>query len=415
MKVVKTYLFALLFVLPYLFVVSCSENEENPIPNPPDPEQKGYFDIWVSIGGTSGMGSQHTQLVKGVTNLKQEQNIDFKGSGTDVTAKLYQGAIIKGQYYYQIPKEKYRFGKYRIKDGNIEIVKEFPFQNNTLKERRYTHAWIDENTLVLIGSNGPSSKILWIKIDTKEMTILAEGELALPVPPEGDKFNTSGIANYRKDGKILYAYLYNKSKTHFFVAFIDPKTMGVDKVIEENRVEFMAGTAYGELLQHKTFFNEKGDYYIACNSLLKDATSRTQQRGNIVRIKKGTMEFDKSYLGHNYPQGKLITVDYLKNDKALLYIQDPEYTGAGEWGKNFNCYYAVLDLNTDKRTALNLPFSEGTFSQRSIVFNNKAYIGTNPEKEQPAVYVYDLDSEELTKGLTITEGYSFDRIVRIED
>lgn len=415
MKTLKNYLFVLLLGLIGLTTFSCSEDDDTPTNSKEEVLKPSHFDIWVSIGGTSGMSKENTQLVKGINSLEAGTEIDFKGTGTDVTAKMYQHSIIKGKFYYQIPKEKDRFGKYQILNGEVKVVKELMFENNTLKDRRYTHAWTNDHTLVLMGSNGPSSKILWIKIDTDKMEILGEGELDLPTPPEGDKFNTSGIANYREDGKILYAYLYNYSKVHFFVAFIDAETMKVEKNVEEKRAPFMAGTAYGELLQRKTFFDKNGNYYIACNNYIAGAPKKTQQYGSIVRINKGEDDFDKSYKGYNYTKGKIVTVDCLNNGKVLLYIQDPEHTGANAWGSAFNCYYAVLDLASDKLTALDLPYCEGTFSQRSIVKGSKAYIGVNPEKENPCVYIYDIATGELEKGLDIADGYSFDRIVDIED
>ena len=421
MKTIKNYLFVLLVALTSIFAVSCSEDSS--LDKKVDPLKDKHFDVWVTIGGSGGMGSEDAQLVQGINSLEAQDEIDFQGTGTDVTAKLYQESIIKGKYYYQVPKENDRFGKYQVVNGEIKVIKEFKFENITLKARKYTHAWINDRTLVLIASNGvkensetgDESKVFWIKVDTEEMKILGEGELILPKVPEGDRYSTSGIANYREDGKIMYAYLHNYSKTHFFVAFVDAETMKVEgEVAEEKRAEFMAGTAYGELLQRKTFFDEKGDYYIACNSLLDGHTSRTQQRGTLVRIKKGEKNFDQSYKGFNFDHGKLVTVDYLNNEKVLLYIQDPEVTGA-DWGKNFNCYYAVLDLASDKLTKLDLPYSAGTFSQRSIVMGDKAYIGVNPEEGSPAVYVYDIETGAMEKGLTIQEGYSFDRIVNLHD
>ncbi len=417
MKIFKFYAWMLLFASACFSFTSCSENNE-PTPDPIPQEVEAHFDIWVSIGGNSGMGSDNTQLVKGVKSLGDEERIDFKNSGADVTAKLYQESIIKGKYYYQIPKEKDRFGKYQIVDNKIVTIAEFPFTTNTLKDRRYTHAWIDNKTLVLIGSNGASDKVLWIKVDTEAMRIVGEGILDLPAPPQGDKYNTSGIANYR-DGEILYAFVYSKTN-NVRVAFINASDMKTEKTIIEDRAQFMAGTAYGELLQRKTFFTPNGDYYIACNTVLDGASSTTQQRGTLLRIKKGTTDFDKTYKGYNYPKGKIVTVDYLTQNKVLLYIQDPEYTGAAGWGSDFNCYYSILDLDTDavvelKYNGSKLPYNSGTFSQRSVVLGDKAYIGINPKDSDPCVYIYDIKTGTISKGLTITKGYSFDRIVALLD
>ncbi|MDR1200708.1 MAG: hypothetical protein LBL58_03625 [Tannerellaceae bacterium] len=434
MKTINFYVWTLFIALASFTFTSCSGDDDveptpTPTPGPdvptpdPDPEPKPelttHFDIWVSLGSNSGMNSDNTQLVQSVDSLTEQEPINFKNSGADITALMYQEAIIKGKYYYQVPKSKDRIGKYQIVNDEVVTIAEFPFTGNTLKDRRYTHAWIDDKTLVLIGSNGDSNKILWIKVDTETMTNLAEGELDLPEPPKGDKFNTSGIAAYR-DGQILYSFIYSKTTTHFYTAFINANDMTTESVVKEDRAEMMAGTAYGELLQNKTFFTPKGDYYIACNSVLAGATSTTQQYGTLLRIKKGENNFDASYKGYNYPNGKLVTVDCLSNDKALLYIQDPDHTGAPAWGNDYNCYYAILDLNTDaieeiKYNGTVLPYSTGTFSQRSVVLDGKAYIGVNPKNEQPCVYIYDIETGDVTKGLTITTGYEFDRITIMDN
>ena len=381
MKAIKCYAWALIMALTAAVFTACSDDDPKPTPKP-DPTQKAHFDLWVAVGEEGGMASTAQLLVKSTQSLDAQTQLDFKGSGVDVTKKLYQETIIRGKYYYQIPQEKDRFGK-------------------------------------LIGSNGKSDKILWIKIDTENMTILGEGELDLPAPPDKDKFNTSGIANYR-DGKILYAFTYSNERSYFQLAFINAADMKTEKVVKETRAEFMAGTAYGELLQHKSFFTPNGDYYLACNSVNAGAKSSTQQHGALLRIKKGATEFDKSYRGYNHPKGKIVTADCLSPTKALLYIQDPEHTGAKGWGADYNCYYAILDLTTDQLTEIqyngtNLPFSSGTFSQRSLVLGNKAYIGVNPKDAPTCIYIYDIPSGQVTKGMTIAKGYHFERIVGIEE
>ena len=80
----------------------------------------------------------------------------------------------------------------------------------------------------------------------------------------------------------------------------------------------------------------------------------------------------------------------------------------------------MLDLTTDEVTEFKyngtvLPYSSGTFSQRSFVLNGKAYIGVNPENSAPVIYIYNVNSGKMDKGLTIKEGYEFNRIVYITD
>lgn len=437
MKTSKFYAYALTFLLSSAFMVSCSDDDKNELDPTKGNEtekivEKKHFDIWVSLGGTSGMGKSKTQLVMNVNSLEeQEKAIDFKGVAADVTAMLNQESIINGKYYYQVPKNTGRIGKYQISNKKATTIKEIAFSKNTFLDRRYSHAWIDDTTFVIAAASGDKKQVIWTKINAENLTITAEGTLNLPALPEGGKFSTSGLLSYRKaDKKLIYLYTDKNKKAakQFFYAFINPATMEVEKTGLENRAEEMAGTAYGELLQHKTFFDDKGNFYLACSSQLQDAApsvstdkdrKSTEKYGSLLRIKKGESSFDKTYVGfskgENDRKGKIVTVDYLGNDEALLYIQDPEYTKAPGWGANYNCYYAVLDLKTDKLEVLDLPFSEGTFSQRSLVEGDKAYIGVNPEKTAPCVYIYDIKSKKLTKGLSITEGYSFDRIVSITE
>ncbi|MCD7977829.1 MAG: DUF4374 domain-containing protein [Tannerellaceae bacterium] len=420
MKKMKFYLWAFLMVFATLSFVACSDDDPDPgkpdNPDKPDAQVTTHFDLWVSMGGGS-MTSSDAYLVRSVTDLTQGE-IDFINEGVDVTELLHRETIVKGKYYYQIRADGTRFGKYRILENEIEVVAEFPF--TTLKDRRHTHAWLDDKILVLIGSNGDSSKVLWVKVDTESMTIIGEGELDLPAPDADAKetFSTSGIAVYRKaDGMILYSYLYNptSSRNHFYMAFIDPADMSTKKIVKEERASFMAGTAFGELLQEKSFFTSNGDYYLACSNPLPDATSSTQQSGTLLRIKSGAMEFDPDFAIDT--DSKIVVASNLDDSKALIYFQDPVVTGAPNWGSFFNCYYAILDLKNGAIPQIinGLPFCSGTFSQRSVIIDNKAYIGVYPETEEPAVYIYDIASGNLEKGLTIRQGYAFERILVLED
>lgn len=391
-------------------------------PDTPDqPEASTYhFDVWVTVGATGGMGSTDAVLVKSLDSLTAQPTVNFKNDGVDVTATMKEETVYKGKYYYQVPASADRFSKYQIVGNKLEVIAEQPFVKNTFKDRRYTHAWVEDNTLVIMAANGSADKVIWTKLNAEDMTILDEGELSLVVP-EGDKFSTSGLARYRKsDDRIVYFYQHKKETKNFYAAFINVKDMSVEAEVKEDRAEMMAGTAYGELLQDKMFFDENEDLYLACNNVIPGAPSTTQQYGRLLRVKKDALDFDKSYVGFNYETGKIITASFLTEGKALLYIMDPAYTGSDKWSNGYNSYYAIVDLKSDARSEIqyegtHLPYSSGNFSQRSIVVDGKAYIGTNPEKEEPCVYIYDVKTGHVEKGLTITEGYGFDRITVIDN
>lgn len=416
----------LLILLSITFLTACDSETPKPSPTPePQPMEGKHFDLWIPIAGNAGMRETNC-VVKRVASL-DEGVVDIKGTGVDLSEKLFPHTIIKDGYYYQISKEK-RFGKYKISENRLETVKEIPF--TTLKERRYTHTWLDDKTLVLMGANGSSDKILWIKIDAETMRILSEGALDLPAPnPDTEHFNTSGLAAYRKsDNTILYSFNYKSSKKRFknmrgefYMAFINPSDMAVKEVVSENRAEFMASTAYGELRQDKSFFDENDNYYIACNSVLPGEGTNTAQHGALLRVNNGTMEFDKSFNGYNRSRGKIITVNYLNNGKAILYMQDPEYTTQNRvWSSKTNpyvFYWLVVDLNSGSIVDLKdeIPFSNGNFSQLAVIVGNKAYLGVNPENAAACFYIYDIPTGKVTKGLSLAEGYKLDRVVLMKD
>ncbi|MBN1988420.1 MAG: hypothetical protein JW783_03375 [Bacteroidales bacterium] len=415
-------LYALMFALSLFFFSSCDKDDVTPIPDPIDPVAM-HFDVWTPIGGNAGMGTGD-YIVKGVESLESGQ-LDFNGSGVDLSQKLFPHAIIRGKYYYVVSKDG-RFGRYQITSNQLVIESEIPF--TALKERRHCHAWLSDNVLLLMGANGDSDKILWVKLDVEKMEVVAQGELALPAPPAGQIFNTSGMVAFRKaDNTILYSFVYKKSKTagteptpEFYMAFINSSDMSVTKTVSEARAEMMASTAYGELRQDKAFFDENGDYYIACNSVLPGEGTTTAQRGALLRVKAGAMDFDKGYNAYTKERGKIVTMTYMDNGKAILYMQDPLYTtGSTVWSSTNNpfvFYWIVADLNTQTITELkDIPFSNGNFSQLAVVAGDKVYIGANPKDSQSCIYVYNTTTGGIVKGMTLAEGFTLDRLVQIKD
>ncbi len=423
---------------------ACSDSEDDGPDGDWEEIDDVHFDIWTSTGGTSGMGSTATILVRSVNSLEDGAEIDCAGSNSHVVSdKINEEVIIHDDEYYQINViNSGKNSKFKI-DNRQGVVFEVshPMGTNSFKERSYTHAWInDDDVLVVMASNGAGDEILWSKYDEDTMRPIAEGSLNLGAltTPEGSEFkyfSTSGLLRYRKsDNRLLYFFQKKNgtgrkgvSDNKIYMAVIDPKTMTVEEWDADDRAGQIAGSAYGELLQNKMFFDGQGNLYVACNTQIPGSEKSTCQYGRLVRVKRGEKKIDRSYLGASGMESKLVTVDYLGNGKALLYLQDPKHTGCSEdnklaagWGEKYNCYYALLDLNTDKMTEFvcdgkKLPYSMGTFSQRSLVLNGKAYLGTNPQNSAPTIYVYDIHTDKTVVGCTIKEGVDFSRIVYVEN
>ena len=394
------------------------------VPIDPIPDVARHFDLTVTVGKQGGMGRDVTTIMQTRQSLTEGEVVDFKGVGAEINADYTMEAIYKGKYYYQVPVSSDRFVKLQFKDNKMEVVKQRPFKENTYKARNYTHAWLNDNTLLIISTDGEHKQVIWTKLNTDDMTIISEGTLNINVAEGYNVLTTSGVAAYRKsDNKVFYFY-YNKKETSgsskttnepfFRIAVIDPETMAVEQEIINKEAAQMTPSAYGELLQNAIFFDEGDNMYVsAFNTVSK------KNIGCLLRIKKGEFDFEAGYNGFPGAMGKLLTIQYMGNGKALAYSGD---NAVGTSIDAYAYYYSIVDLYNKTVTPLAyngtaIPYSSGSFSQRTAVDRaaGKAYIGVNTETAQPQIYVYNIKSGEVTEGLKVAEGYYFEQIRLIED
>jgi hypothetical protein len=399
---------------------SCSkdDNDSQPAEEPTTPY---HYDLTVSIGNHGGMGQdKQGHLTMSLTALNDVlKTVDFEGQGSEISDYTME-AICKGKYMYQVPVSADRFSKLQFKNNKIEVVQEQKFKDNTYSPRNYTHAWINDNTLVIMASDGDNKEIIWTKLNTDNMTIIGEGKLAIPAKEGYTVLTTSGLLTYRKsDNKLFYFYYWKTQKRkgvvepNFHIAVVDPETMAVEKDITNSEGEQMQGSAYGELLQSTIFFDNDDNLYLSAFNEVDG-----KNIGRLLRIKNGETNFEAGYNAFPNAKGKLLTVQYLGGSKVLAYSGDAaEGTNIGSMAY----YYSIIDINTKTSTRLayngtDIPYSSGSFSQRSV-FNskeNKAYFGVNTSNEQ-AIYIYDVATEKVTKGLSLANGYYFDLIRVFED
>lgn len=385
-----------------------------------------HFDLFLTVGKHGGMSSKNTTVVNSVNKLTADMGtITITGEGTELNEYSME-SISKGKYYYQVPSSNDRFVKYQIKDNKVVSVAERPFKANTYKVRAYSHAWLDDNTLVIMSSNG-SENIYWTKLNTNDMSIIAEGQLDIPVPEGYDKFTTAGILSYRQaDNKLFYFY-YGKTDSsspmgatnepYFRTAVIDAESMAVEQegILAPIESE-MAGSAYGELLQDFTMYDDAGNLYLA--AFYEDENK--YRTGYLMRINAGETSFDPTFDAYNVAGSKILTTQYLGDNKALLYVSDDD-NGNGTSIQSISYYYVIVDLVTGAKERLSyngkeIGLSGGSFSQRSVVFNGKAYIGVSTDDDENSViYIYDVKTGTVEKGAEVAGGFYFDMIRVIEN
>lgn len=420
MRKIKFLLISFMALFIAFGMTSCSSEDEPDQPDDPTVIQDYHFDLWVALDRHGGMGRDVQTLVRSVNSLEAGQpEITFQGTGTEVNSILSLETILKGAYYYQVPVSGDRFAKYIIKDNKVEVVKERRFQTNTYATRKYTHAWINDNTLVIMAATGDATKIVWTKLNADDMTIISEGTLDVPMPEGGELFTTSGILNYRaSDNKLFYFYFAKQSGrrgkrvTPMMTAVINPATMAV----ESNTPCFldceMVGTAYGELLQTTIFIDGNNNLYIAC--VTDDADGK--EYSHLLKIPANSTSFDQSYDGFT-AGGKLISVMYVGDNKVVAYARDD---AAGTDIDSFSHYYTVIDVVSKTSTPITyngqrLAYSSGRFSSRMAYVNHKAYVGVDTEGQKPQIYIYDVEKNQTALGATMASGYYFEQIRVVED
>ncbi|MDD2436954.1 MAG: hypothetical protein PHG27_02450 [Massilibacteroides sp.] len=414
------FLFSMFMVITMALSFNACSDDDDPSKDP-DPETKidYHFDIFMTVGKHGGMNRGDGTIVKSVDALTANMEmIDIKNDGIEFRSPdntYSMEAIVKGKYYYQVPNSNDRFTKLQVVGNSVNIIQEQKFAQNTYKVRSYTHAWINDNTLVIMSANGDADKVIWTKLNVDDMRILAEGTLDLPLPEGAKVFTTSGILTYSEGAGKLYYFYYGKNKTgrgavatsNFLSAVINPSDMTIESSKVNLLASEMAGSAYGELMQNCVMYDESGNLYLAA---FTDANEIEQ--GHLLRIKKGETDFDASYEGYPNADGKLLTIQSLGNGKALTYARN-DATGTDI--DSYSHYYSIVNLNTGARERLKyngqeIPYSSGRFSQRTVVVDGKAYVGVNTADSNPCIYIYDIETGNIEKGVEIAEGYYFDNL-----
>ena len=418
--------------------VSCEKPEPEPEPEP-EPVVKDYnYDLFVCAVKHGGMSqNKNGTYVRSITSLEADQPVvEFTGKGIDITQNYTLESITRGKYYYQVPQKStggfVKFHIVRNSNGEESIVEdaEVPFRDNQYTARKYTHAWIEDGkTLVIVGTANKTTKIIWSKLNESDLAIQSEGTLAISLPEGFSAFSTAGLLTYRKsDKKLYYFYLAKReagqsdaATSVTYIAIINPATMQVESntAVPAAVMEETAGSAYGELMQSMIMFDEADNLYLA-GLITIDGT----EMGILRRIPAGQTTFDASWNGFPNPEGKLLTIQYLGNGKALSYSQNNSLVAKPKTDSKIN-FYSIIDLasGTRQRVQYNgqdLQYCGGRFSQRTAVVNDKAYIGVGGETEaegddtNPTIYIYDCKTGAVEKGRELSKGFCFD-ILRAMD
>ncbi|UKK57328.1 hypothetical protein [Prevotella communis] len=395
---------------------ACSEDDDNDTSG----SSKGaHYDLTITVGKHGGMAKTETHVTLSVASLSDpDTTITFDGKGVEITDYTIE-SIYDDEFMYQVPSSMDRFSKLQLKNNNLTVVQEQKFDKNTYTPRNYTHAWLDKNTLLIMSTTEDHTKVIWTKLNVKDMSIINEGTVdGIKVAEGYNVLSTSGLLAYRKSDKKLFYFYNNKGLTSgsnkstnepfFRIAVINPETMAVEQEIINSEAAQMQGSAYGELLQDFIFFDKDDNLYLTAFS-----TKSKKNYGQLLRIKNGEYDFEKGYNAFPDTKGKILTIQYLGGNKALVYSGD---NAVGTGIQDVAYYYSIVDLDTKQATRLqyngeDIAYSAGSFSQRSVynAKENKAYFGVSNDTEN-RIYIYDVATGNVSLGSKLATGVYFDQI-----
>lgn len=374
---------------------SCSDNDEKEVE--PEKEAGTYnFALWPSVGSWPNV----SYFVLGFDKLT-DGTASLSGQGADVTTTVSSAVITKNGYYYFYNTTEGKFSKFQFKDDQFTTVSQVPYTHLTSMTG---HTWADDNTLIMVGLDATSTKINYSVVNITTMTI-TNGQIAnVPAIPTGFTRLLVGGDIQFVNGKFFMSVGFMPAGYEIYpemtVLEVNYPSFSVGTVSKDARTAGVGSTSgyYGT-----SFKTESNDIYFLVNW---NPAWKNGEYSPIMayRIKSGANGLDPNYiidtkavLGYE-ASGLFMNVG---NGKAIIKYKDTSITG------NYNTLYAIIDLETGKlhKKLTELP-GDRTGERNVCVGDNKAYIAINADSDKDNIWIYDSQTDAITKGLEIEGGYS---------
>lgn len=392
-KYFRAIVLALVWCTLASFFSACSDSDDE------TPATEGAYTVWLQVGSWPNT----FQYIVGTPSLK-EGSVNLTGNGAEVTGTADYGIIPGNGFYYYHSPTKGRFSKFTFENNTLSPALEVPF---THLSSIGGFAWANANTLVLIGTNGDSNKVLYSSVDVTTLQI-TNGELALPAIPTGFKYYQLGSVEI-VNGKLFVALAYTqdwpeKASHTFNVAVVDYPSFNYVKMLTDDR---SVGPGPSALWMPGSFVDEKGDTYIMTNPRwLYDGVASA-----IYRIKSGTTVLDANYFFKPLTSSlasEAVGLWYLGNGQAILKYKDG--TIADDGSDTAHIYgFAVVNIGdgTIVKKISEIPLDKGEYLQNVVIEDGKAYILSNSQSGSDYVWEYDPATGKAVAGLEVVGGYDY--------
>ncbi|BAP32028.1 uncharacterized protein CHSO_2991 [Chryseobacterium sp. StRB126] len=393
---------SILLLLTCLTIIGCERE--------PDAGSSGSGEKDYKYFLLSALGSwPNTVHYMTATNDLTHGAMDITKEGDEINSKGTYSYIVKNGFIYNYKTDQGVFKKFKYTQDRLTTAKEVPY---AYISDISSYVWVDDNTLVLVGETGDGQHIRYTVFNASDLSIIRQGEIEGFQPfPNAYNFYTLGSMTYM-DGQIYLQYSYRNGKwitpEYYNFAVIDYNTFKVKHSVSDPR---SSGVANGSPYFKTAFRKDNEAFYYACFPRVGAGTSKIQ----LFRTLKGATSPDATYQINltDLVGGKTLEtmIDYIGNNKMLILYRDPAL------GNAYNGRYAIVDIETKQlvRVLDELPGDE-PYEQAVFVQNKKLYIAVNASKGGNYVWIYDLQTDKITKGMKLPDNISgFARFDKLYD
>lgn len=325
--------------------------------------------------------------------------------------------IVRDGYYYLLNRKKAVFRKYKVAATKLKEVTSTPLENFSVDN----YYWISKDTLLLTGLNLTDfTQVKYALIKTDDMKVLTIGDLAIPRPSGKYTSVSTGFVERRKKQLFvgytyhqqLGSYDYTTSDTTYLALFNYPQ-MTIRRIDKDIRSTYPGGT---NMVQPYSFNDEKGNYYfMTCPGIALG--NRADRPTGIFRINTREDVLDKNYffnISGSVVNNHAYGIWYLGGGQAIIRTERKDlFKGLNDHYSVAHFEFYLLDLCAGKiLKKLALPLDKGTRRASIIVSGGIAYISINSTKEGNYIWLYDIKTGNLKKGLQLAGNTDF--IMRID-
>lgn len=350
---------------------------------------------------------QHTLDAGSVKPEEEGVLLDSKDMDRDV--------FVKNGFFYHLNRKKALFSKFMIAGGQLKTAGALKLTDFSIENLN----WVGKDTLLLTGLNiSGFNRVKYVLIKVNDMEIIAKGNMEIGNP--SGKFTTTsvGLVEKRKN-KLFVGYTYHaphgisnyETSDTLYISELNFPAMKLVKIEKDTRSTYPGGE---NTIQSYTFRDDKQDYYfMSCPGIALG--NRPEIPTGIFRLKANTDVIDKDYFFnisaaiHNHAYGMW----YLGGSKAIIRAERKDlYTDLSDHFSKAHFEFYVLDLDKKTTNKLELPLDKGTRRECVIVEGDTAYIAVNSTKEGNYIWLYNIKTGTLRKGLQLAGDTDF--IMRID-